>query len=379
VGIYERLGVRRVLNGHASLTRLGGSLMPPPVLQAMLEAAASFCDLHDLQRRAGARIAELTHNEAAYICNGAASGLYLSTLACITGGDLKHIAHLPSLAGRPDEVIVFCSQRNPYDLAVRQAGARFVQIGNTVQTFSWELEAAISDRTAALLYVAGEPFARGALALPETVALCHQAGVPVIVDAADQVPPPENLWRFTTELGADLAVVSGGKGLRGPQASGLILGRHDLIEACRALGAPHQRIGRPMKVGKEEMAGLVAAVEWYLALDHAALAAQYERQVVAIVAALDGLPGVRASRSFPNVVGLPIPRALIEIDPAEAGTTRDAVLAALLAGDPAIDLATAGANGLFVSPLALTEEESAFVAQRLIEELTRVRISVAPR
>jgi D-glucosaminate-6-phosphate ammonia-lyase len=370
MGIYERLGVRRVLNGYASLTRLGGSLMPPPVLQAMLEAAESFCDLHDLQRRAGDRIAELTRNEAAYICNGASSGLFLATLACVTRGDMRQIAHLPTLVGPRDEVIVFCSQRNPYDLAVRQAGVRVVQIGNVSQTFAWELEAVLGERTAALLYVAGAPFARGALPLPEVIALCHAAGVPVIIDTADQVPPPESLWRYTTEMGADLAVVSGGKGLRGPQSSGLILGRRDLIEAVRELGAPHQRIGRPMKVGKEEMCGLVAAVEWYLSLDQEALTARYERQVAAVVGALADLPGVTARRAFPNVVGLPIPRVHVEIDPAASGTTRDAVLAALWEGEPAIALAPEGAAGLYVSPLALTEEESAVVARRLVEELT---------
>lgn len=369
MGIYERLGVRRHLNANASLTRLGGSLMPPPVLEAMLEAATSFCDIHDLQRRAGQHLATLTRNEAAFICNGAASGLYLSTLACITRGDLKRIARLPSLTGMRDEVIVFCSQRNPYDLAVRQTGIRFVQIGNTVQTFPWELEAAISDRTAALLYVAGGTFARGALPLPEVVALCRPAGVPIIVDAADQVPPPDSLWRFSTDEGADLVVVSGGKGLRGPQSSGMILGRADLIEAVRALGAPHQRIGRPMKVGKEEMCGLVAAVEWYLALDHAAEADRYERQVATIIAALNRQPGTVASRSFPNVVGLPIPRVLVELDPTRPGLNRDAILAALLTGDPAIDLAPAGATGFYVNVIALSEADTDIVVERLVELL----------
>lgn len=367
--IYERLGVRRVLNGNASLTRLGGSIMPPPVLQAMMEAAESFCDLHELQRRAGARIAEVTGNEAAYISNGAASGLFLATLACITRGELKQIARLPSLEGMRDEVIIHCSQRNPYDLAVRQTGARFVQIGNVAQTFDWELEAALSDRTAALLYVAGGSYARGALPLPTVVAICHRAGVPVIIDTADQIPPPDSLWRFTRELGVDLAVYSGGKGLCGPQSSGLIMGRTDLIEACRALGAPHQRIGRPMKVGKEEMCGLVAAVEWYLSLDHAAIAARRERQVAHVIAALADLPGVTASRSFPNVVGLPVPRTLIEIDPQIVGVSRDQVLAALLAGDPAIDLAPGADNAFYVNTLALSEPETEIVARRLIEEL----------
>lgn len=367
-GIYERLGVRRHVNGHSFLTRLGGSIMPEPVRRAMLEAAESHCDMHELQRRAGDRLARLTRNEGAYICNGAASGLYLSTLACITRGDLHLIARLPSLDGMRDEVILFGCQRNPYDLAIRQTGARVVQVGNVVQTFPWELEAAITERTAALFYFAGNIFTRRALPLADTIAICHAAGIPVVVDAADQLPPPENLWRFTVELGADLVVFSGGKGLRGPQSSGLILGRSDLIEGCRALGAPHQRLGRPMKVGKEEICGLVAAVEWYLALDHRALAERYERDVAAIAGALAGLPGVTVERSWPNNVGQPVPRARVRIDPSAAGLTRDAILQALLDGDPAIDL-EAEDEGFYVNPLTLTEAEVGLVVRRLLDIL----------
>jgi L-seryl-tRNA(Ser) seleniumtransferase len=363
--IYERLGVRRVINGEAELTRLGGSLMPPPVLQAMLEAAESFCDLHELQRKAGERIAHVTRNEAAYVCNGAASGLFLATLACITRGQLRLIAQLPGLAGMRSEVIFFGAQRNPYDLAVRQTGVRVVQVGNTVQTFEWELEAALSERTAAVFYFARGTDPGGALPLDRTISIAHAAGVPVVVDAAAQLPPPENLWRFTSELGADLAVFSGGKGLRGPQSSGLIVGSRELIEACRELGAPHQRIGRPMKVGKEEMCGLVAAVEWFLSLDHPARLADFERQVSGIVEALDGLPGVTAARSFPGVAAQPLPRALVRIDPKRAGTTRDAVQQALWEGDPPIALSAAGEDGLYVNPQSMTPDETTQVVARL--------------
>jgi L-seryl-tRNA(Ser) seleniumtransferase len=368
--IYERLGVRRVVNAEAELTRLGGSLMPPPVLQAMREAAESFCDLHDLQRACGERVAALTRNEGAYLCNGAASGLFLATLACITRGDLHRIARLPGLAGMRDEVVFFGAQRNPYDLAVRQTGVRVVQVANPSQTFDWELEAALSERTAAVVYFASGTPRRGELPLEQTIAIAHAAGVPVIVDGAAQVPPAENLWRYTRDAGADLAVFSGGKGLRGPQSSGLIVGGRELIEACRALGAPHQRIGRPMKVGKEEMCGLVAAVEWYLSLDHDARLADYERVIARVVEALQGRPGVTASRSFPGVAGQPLPRALVRIDPARAGTTRDAVVQALWEGDPRIALTATDADGFYVNPHYLSADDAALVLARLEGALT---------
>ncbi len=341
MGIYESLGLRRIINADARLTRLGGSLMPEPVLAAMREAAGSYVDIFELQRRVGRRLADLTHNEAAYVCTGASAGLFLATLACMTGDDLPAIARLPRVRPPRHEVIVHRAQRIPYDPAVELAGATLVEVGNALQTFEWEFEAAIGERTAAVLYIAGEHLSRGALPLPETIRLAHQHGIPVIVDAAAQLPPVESLWHFTRDLGADLAVFSGGKDLRGPQASGLIVGRADLIEACYENGAPHQRLGRPMKVGKEEMVGLLTAVELYLRQDHAARLAGFEQMVAGWVQALSGCAGVTARRDFPNEAGQPTPRVYIEFDPSLAGITAEAVWQHLWSGDPAIAAARA--------------------------------------
>ena len=170
-------------------------------------------------------------------------------------------------------------QRNGYDYAARQTGARLVEIGMAHATQPWELDAALTARTACVLYFAGAHYAVGALPLPEVIAAAHAHGVPVLVDAAAQIPPVTNLWHFTRDLGADIAIFSGGKGLRGPQSSGLVLGRADLVAACHANGNPNSAIGRPMKVGKEEMAGILAAVEWSLAQDETAILAGYEATV----------------------------------------------------------------------------------------------------
>ena len=415
--IYERLGVTPVVNGAATLTRLGGSLMPPPVVEAMVEASRHFVSLPDLQAAAGRRIAELTHNEAAYVSSGAAAGLVLTTAACITGTDPEKMALLPrpeKIAGGRYKVVIHRCQRIGYDFAVRQTGIELVEIGPTREeaksrrTEPAELEAALGDRTAAVFYVAGQGHAPGALAIEEVVRIAHARGVPVIVDCAAQIPPVENLWRFTgrthrplpapwaqalfdlgvpeapatrpeslVSAGADLAVFSGGKGLCGPQPAGLILGRADLIEAIARQGPPNPLIGRPMKVGKEEMCAMVAAVEWYLSLDYRALAAQYERQVRHVMDAVAGLPGVTAERNWPNEAGQPLPRVRIQLD-ADAPLTRDDLQKQLLAADPPIELSNAGRDGVYVNPQTLRDGDEIIVADTLRTVLDRAATAKTP-
>src|SRR4051794_2149939 len=221
---YAALGIRPVINASATLTRLGGSLMPEAVLDAMRSGAGSFVDLVELQTAVGKRIAELTRNEACYVSSGAAAGMAIGLAACMVGSDKERITSLPRLSGEPAEVIVFKSQRNGYDQAARTTGAQMVEIDGDGDA----LETAFSPRTAAVLYFAGAHFAANALPLEDVVEAAHAQRVPVIVDAAAQIPPVSNLWRFTRELGADAAIFSGGKGLRGPQSSGLVLGKRSI-------------------------------------------------------------------------------------------------------------------------------------------------------
>ncbi len=365
--LYDELGLRRVINASATLTRLGGSIMPAPVIEAMVRASRSFIDVPALQAAAGQRVARMTRNQAAYLCNGAAAGLTLSTAACITGTDPALIARLPNdLTGLKNEVVIHRCQRNGYDHAVRQTGVRLVEIGLRGVTHAWELEAALSERTAAVVYFAGYHFEQGALPLARVVEIAHARSVPVIVDGAAQIPPISNLWAYT-EAGADLAVFSGGKGLRGPQSSGLIVGRADLIEGVRLNGPPNNAIGRPMKVGKEEIAGIVAAVEWYLSLDEPALIARYERQVSRVVEAMRAVRGVFARRDFPSEAGQPMPRAQIEIDAGAAGIDRDTLVARLREGNPYVEVSPSGRDGIYVNPQTLEEGEEAIVIDRLLQ------------
>ena len=361
---YTDLGVRRIINAAATLTRLGGSRMPAPVLETMAAAAGAFVDLDALQERVGARIAELTHNPACYVSSGAAAGVALSVAACIAGDDPAAMARFPYLDGGKCEVVVHRAQRNGYDYAIRQTGARLVEIGTAHGTARWELEAALTPRTACVVYFAGAHFAQGALPLEQVVAVAHARGVPVIVDAAAQIPPIANLWRFTRDLGADVAIFSGGKGLRGPQSAGLVLGRSDLIAACRLNGSPNHSIGRPMKVGKEELMGMLAAVEWSLAQDEPALLERYEAMVRYWLEGLAGVPGAQAARGYPSEAGQPHGRAIVRLTP-DCPLSRDELVAALLRGDPAVAVGVLGDDAIALNPQTVEPGEERLVLEAL--------------
>lgn len=370
MSLYEELGIRPVINASATLTRLGGSIMPPEVIAAMVEASKHFVNLDELQLAIGKKLAELTQNDAAYVATGAAAGLVLATAACVAGSDPAAIARLPDTSGLKNEVIVHKSHRNGYDHAIRQVGVKLVEIGMALNTYPWELEAAINEKTAAIFYFPGALSGRGDLPLATVIEIANRRGVPVVVDGAAQLPPLENLWRFT-KMGAALAVFSGGKDLRGPQASGLVVGRKDLIDAMRVNGSPNHSIGRPMKVGKEEMAGLLAAVKRYLTLDQEGRASQDEETVAGWCHELNQLAGVHAERSFPNEAGQPLPRAKITVDAAKAGLSRDDLVKQLADGTPSIMVAQAGSDGIYVNPMTLADGEDQVVLERLMAILGR--------
>ena len=369
MGIYDEFDLPRVINACATVTRLGGSRVPPEVLAAMHDAAQDFVNIEDLQRKLGEKIAAMTHNDAAYIATGAAAGIVLAIAACITRNDPVAMAALPNTEGMRNEVLLFKSHNIGYSFAVRQTGAKMLLLGDGERVTNQELCDAINDKTAAFIWFQGTFCGRGDLPLPEVIEICQARGVPVLVDAAAQLPPVENLWNFT-KMGAAAAIFSGGKDLRGPQASGLVVGKRWLIEAIRPLGSPNAGIGRPMKVGKEEMAGLYAAVKRYLALDHLARREHDERVVADWTAAFNQLPGVTARRSFPNEAGQPLPRCEVIIG-ADARLCQNATLLALRAGVPSIE--TGGAadqSGLHLNPMTLSDEECTVVQQRIVSLLS---------
>ena len=397
--IYDRLGVAPVINGIGTVTKLGGSLMPPEVVDAMREGASAYVPLEEVQRAVGSRIAQLTRNDAAYVCSGAAAGLVLATAACVSGDDPAIMQSFPrphKVAGAPTRVVMHKCQRIGYDFAVRSTGVDIVEIGPSREaavrgemTKVEDLDFVLNDACAAVLYIAGAPHAPGALSLEIVVEHAHAHGIPVIVDAAAQIPAIENLWHFSGHggpapwakalhaagvapkpsptvpgLGADLAIFSGGKGLCGPQSAGLILGRQDLIDSIARQGPPNALIGRPMKVGKEELCGMLAAVEWYLGLDLTALAKRYEAEVKTVLDAVSGLPGVTASRAWPNEAGQPLPRAEVTLGEG-ARMSRDQLQERLRTGRPRIELSDAGRDGVYVNPQNLVDGDAERIGDAL--------------
>lgn len=319
MNLYAQRGIRTLINAKGPATRLSGGIMRPEVTAAMAEAARYCVDMADLQAHASTVIARETGAEAGYVASGAAACLLLATAACVAGLEPSRMARLPDTGGLKDEVVMVRSQRNFYDHAIRAAGVNLVEVGlpdryagaGVRDAEAWEIADAITERTAAVFYVA-DRFARPSLS--EVVAVAHAAGVPVIVDAAAQLPPQANLRRFTAE-GADLVAFSGGKAIGGPQATGILCGKRDLVMSAalqhldldifweqwappatlidkgRLKGVPQHGLGRPCKVGKEGVVGLLTALELFVAEGDAARHARWLSAARTIAAGLDKLPG----------------------------------------------------------------------------------------
>jgi L-seryl-tRNA(Ser) seleniumtransferase len=369
--LYDRLGVKPIINAAGTVTRLGGSRPRPEVLEAMAQAAGTMVNMAELNHQAGEVIARATGAEAGLVCNGAASGLMLQAAAVIAGSDPARMARLPDTDGMKNEIIIQTMHRFVYDQAYRAAGARLVTVGEARKCQDWELEAAINDRTAAVAYLFSPFTCKTPLPLPLVVEIAHKHGVPVIVDAASMVPPRENLRKYIRQ-GADLVTISGGKGILGPQGSGLLFGRKDLVGAAWANASPNQFIGRGMKVSKEEIVGFVAALDIFVKEDEAAQMARFRRMSQQVVDALIEVPGISVTIEHDDHDYL-IPCALITLAKSWKGRPRAELLKALESGNPPIHLQTTyqPENEMAVDPFNVSEEELSVLIRRLREELTR--------
>jgi uncharacterized pyridoxal phosphate-dependent enzyme len=367
VSIYDDLGIKPIINASATLTKLGGSRMPEEVLEAMRAAAGAFVDVPLLQARVGDRIAELTRNDAAFVSSGAAGGIVLAVATLMAAPDEPDPMAYPMLKGiTKNEVIVFTSQRNGYDFAILQTGASIIECEDTLASF----ESAITGRTACLVWFAGA-LAVKSPPIEDVIAIARKHNVPVLVDAAAQIPLVSSFWHYTKVLGCDGVVFSGGKGIRGPQAAGLVLGTRELIAGCRRLSPPTQGIGRPLKVGKEELAGMLAAVQYTLDQDEDAMLEGYESIVQNWIGDLAGIEGVTAERGFPSEAGQPHARAIVHLD-AGFRKTRDQVVDELRNGEVWIEVAALAddPNAIALNPQTLTSEEAEIVGARLRQVLT---------
>jgi L-seryl-tRNA(Ser) seleniumtransferase len=353
--IYEKLGVKTFINARGTQTRFGGAIMLPAVVDAMVAASKSSVYLAELQDVVGARIAAMTQNEAAIVTCGAAAGIVLSVSACMTGDDRKKMASLPDTRGMKNEVIVQRHMRFEEDCALKQTGARIIEIAAAGPLGEAELAAAIGPATAAIFTTPW--IGSKTIPLRSVVRLARQRKIPVIVDAAAELPPSENLWKFTKEMGADLAIFSGGKGLRGPQSSGLAVGTRNLIEAMKMQASPHCYIGRPMKVGKEEMVGLYTAVECLFATPDQERKDLFARRMDHIETRLRPFRFLEFKRDGSGII--------INWDEAACATTAEEVAVRMRSGKPGIECGCW--NGLNLNMALLQAGEEEIVASRLSE------------
>ena len=389
--IYEHLGVRSIINAKGPSTRLSGGPMRSDVAQAMVEASQHCVDMAELQARASEIIAEITGAEAGLVTSGAAAGLLLGTAACVTGLDAGQMNRLPETAGVANEIVMVRSQRNFYDHMIRAVGVRLVEVGlpdryagaGVRDAEAWEIADAIGERTAAVYWVAA-PGARPRL--EQVVEVAHAAGVPVLVDAAAQLPPADNLRRFI-EAGADLVAFSGGKAIGGPQASGILCGRRYLIMAAalqnldldvfyelwappahfidktRLKGLPHHGIGRGCKVGKEEIVGLLTALRLFVEEDAGARRARWRALMQELV---DDLADLRHA-----TVGLlddeEVPRVALDLDEAALGMSALELMKRLEHGAPAVfaDPSAIDRGRILFAPMCLKDGEPTRIAERV--------------
>jgi D-glucosaminate-6-phosphate ammonia-lyase len=397
--IYAELGVPRVINATGTKTRIGGSRIRPEAVEAMSRAAAEFARISDLQACASTLIGECTNADAGYITSGASAAMLLGAAACLARDDLGVMARLPDTGGIPNEIVMPRTHRTGYDHALRAAGATIVDVGTndhhlgtgSANVEPWEIEDAITDDTAAIGYVQKE-YTTPPLEVVTDIA--RSFDVPVIVDAAAELPPRRNLTRFI-DAGADLVVFSGGKAIRGPQSTGILAGRADLIESAAlqhldmhaasevweppaelidrgALdGVPRQGIGRSLKVGKEELVGLIRALELFIDEDEAALEREWNARVDRITARLDSLDGVTYEVTGGQKVAV-APEIVVTVDGTRTATS---LVANLRRETPRVFV---GADSLddsafTINPMCLTDDEADYVAERLTEHLSSPR------
>jgi L-seryl-tRNA(Ser) seleniumtransferase len=359
---FKELGVRPFINAAGTYTDMTASLMPPEVMAAINYASKQFVPLTELHDRVGERIAALVKAEAAMVSAGAASAMTLGTAGVLTGADAQKIVDLPNLTGMKTEVIMQKSHRFGYDHAVRNCGVTIVEVDTAA-----ELEAAVSPKTAMMLFYNNNN-SLGQIRDEEFVRLGKKHGVVTMNDCAADVPPVENLWKFTA-MGFDLVAFSGGKGIRGPQSAGLLLGRKDLIAAARANAAPNgNSIGRGMKVNKEEMVGMLAAIERFVKLDHAALDREYQRRADLILKSLAGIKGVTASITVPEVANH-VPHVKVVLDTAVTGITGQEISTRLREGTPSIGVRPG--DELLVGVWMMQPGDDVIVARRLKDVLTK--------
>lgn len=373
--VYTRIGLRPIINAAGTYTHLGGSLMPPEVIEAMDAAAQNYVPIRDLSRAVGVRIAELTGNPAALVTTGAAGAIFVGTCAAIARDDPDKAKRLPFTDGMKNEIVAQKLHMTGWVRQCEAAGGRMVDVEHKD-----EMERAIGGRTAMLYYLVAEKhFGQyrdmldapgGKVSLAECVAIANKARIPILIDAAAELPPHENLSAYT-KMGADLVAFSGGKGLRGPQNAGLLVGRKDLIDIAETFQSPYSGIGRDLKISKETYIGMLAAVERYVKVDHQAEWNFWKSQVDSMKSVLDRIPGVETGY-LPGWVTNHVPRLWVKWDEKAWNFSREDCFQALQDGDPSV-VPLRTPMGITLVPWMMMAGQERIVAERMKQVLERAR------
>lgn len=357
--VYGRLGIRPVINGVGVVTHLGGSLMHPEVLRAMQDAARCFVPLTELQAKAGARIAERLGVDAAMVTNGCASAITMATVACVAQGDPGNLKRLPDTTGMKNEIVQQKSHRGGYEQQMLLAGTKIVWVDTKE-----ELERAINERTA-MMFFYNEMEPEGKISRHEWIETGKRRGVPTFNDAASDATPMDRLFQYQKE-GFDLVAFSGGKAIRGPQSSGILMGRKDLIAAAVPAFTPFAGIGRNMKVGKEEIIGLLTALERYLKADHDAERKELEARVTGLRDGLANIDGLTTERYIPPIANH-VPHVLVSWSESAFPWKTGEITKKLRDGEPSIAVSAFGERRLKISVWMMQPGEHSIVLNRLQE------------
>jgi uncharacterized pyridoxal phosphate-dependent enzyme len=364
--VYDELGVTTVINGQGTMTVLGGSLMRPEVEAVMALAGKHFVSVPGLEVAAGKRIAEMLKLPAGYsaiVTSGAAAAMQSGLAGILTGDNPKFIEQIPDLTGMKSEVIIQKTHRNPFDHQLRNTGAKLI----VIETRD-ELRKAVNPNTA-MMHFSNFANEDGQIKVDEWIKLAKELNIPAFIDAAADTPPVSHLWDYAN-MGYDLIAFSGGKAMRGPQCAGLLLGRKDLVAYALLNNSPHEdTIGRSQKVGKEEIVGMVKALECYLSEDHEALNQEWQKRLELISSKISTLPSVTTSYFLPDMANH-VPHLEIKWDSQRIKISPDDANAALRKGNPSIVLTTGERpNALSMNSFMLQPGEDTIIADKLYQLL----------
>jgi len=355
--LFKELGVTPVINASVTMTFLSGSLMLPEVLEAINSTSHDFANMYELQDKVGAKIAEMLQVESAMVTSGASCAILLSTAAAITGTDHEKIRQLPNLPGPRPEVIMQKTHRYLFDQAVTTTGAKIIEVEGAD-----EMEKAINDKTVMALFF--NAAGKSSISHADFVAVAKKHNIPTLLDAAADVPPVENLFKYQ-KIGFDLVTFSGGKMIRGPQSAGLLFGRKDLITAARLNHSPNEApIGRPMKVNKEEMFGMYAALKAYIERDHKKEWEEWLQRVKHIGSQLETLQTVKTETIVDPGPANAFPSLKVTWDQGKIKIKPEEVVSALKSGTPSI-VAGGKEDHLVIGVVLLRPDQVDIVAGRV--------------